>query len=285
MEKMSHPFQVLKIEYSGLLASMKITKPTEVDSTARRLMGNLPRYREVSAATGIPVIWIASSFEREASSRFNLSPAQGDPWNKVSVHVPKNRGPFSSWYAAAIDAYRLNGLDKVGKDNWSWELACFYGELFNGFGYRDHRGIHSPYLWGGTNHQQKGKYTSDGHYDPDHFDAQLGTVAMKKRMVQLDASLDVRNEVGAVSAATVVSQPTPVGVGGAGGTPLAQHVWGAKEIQEHLNKFGPGPLLLVDGNYGRRTWLAARNYQMSRKIDADGFVGSETLKKFEEDLA
>jgi lysozyme family protein len=282
---MKHPFEALKLEYAGLLASVQITKAKEVDSTAHRLLGYLDRYKPVSEATGIPIIWIASSFEREASSRFDRSPAQGDPWNKPSVNVPKGRGPFKSWEAAALDAYKLNALDKVGAANWSWELACFYGELFNGFGYRDYRGIHSPYLWGGTNHQQKGKYTSDGKYDPDHFDAQLGTVAMMKRMVQLVPSLDLRNEVVKPSAAAVVSQPTPVGVGGAGGTPLSQHKWGAAEIQAALNKIGVGPKLLVDANYGRMTWLAVRNYQMSRHLAVDGWVGPETIASFEKDLA
>lgn len=288
MATMKHPFELLKNEYSGLLSTVKIKpdRAKEVDSAARRLLGNMDRYAPVSKATGIPAIWIASSFEREASSRFDRSPAQGDPWNKPSVNVPKGRGPFKSWYESAIDAYRLNGLDKIGAGNWTWELACFYGELFNGFGYRDYRGIHTPYLWGATNHQQKGKYTSDGKYDPDHFDMQLGTVAMMKRMVQLEPYLDLRYEVSPKpSAAGIVSQPTPVGLGGAGGTPLSQHKWTASAIQEAMNKVGIGPVLLVDGNYGRMTMLAVRNYQMSRRLQVDGLAGPETLGSLEKDLA
>lgn len=272
---MQHPSEPLKTEYAALLASMTIVRKDEVDRVARRLIASKATYAAVTAKNAVPVLFIAASFEREASSDFRRSPAQGDFWNRVSVHVPKGRGPFGSWLEAAIDAYHLNGLDKVGAGNWTWELMCFYGELFNGFGYRDWHHMRSPYLWGGTNHQDRGKYTSDGQFDPRHFDEQLGIVPVMKRLAELDPALDVgRAVVPYPSTAGLVMQPSPVGLGsGAAG--------GTKWIQETLNAAAFGPHLDVDGSYGRLTWLAVRNYQMARHLTPDGFAGPETIADLE----
>jgi lysozyme family protein len=32
--------------------------------------------------------------EREASQSWKANLAQGDPWNAVSIHIPRGRGPF-----------------------------------------------------------------------------------------------------------------------------------------------------------------------------------------------
>jgi lysozyme family protein len=62
------------------------------------------RYQTVSDATGVPWFIIAVIHEREASQSWKASLAQGDPWDKPSIHVPRGRGPFESWEEAAIDA-------------------------------------------------------------------------------------------------------------------------------------------------------------------------------------
>src|ERR1700692_1736635 len=149
--EMAHTYESLKEGYETQLDQMLVTKVGEVDQTAKRLLSyyRANRYGSIPSQTGIPLTWIAASFEREAGSDFRCSPAQGDPWNRPSVNVPANRGPFTSWGAAGLDAYHRDGLDKIGFQNWSWALCCYYGELFNGFGYRS-KGIPSPYLWGGT---------------------------------------------------------------------------------------------------------------------------------------
>lgn len=267
-----HPYDVLKTEYAARLAAAKIVRTEEVERTAKRLLGNKALYRAVSEATGVPILWMAASFEREASSDFRRSPAQGDYWNRVSVHVPKGRGPFKSWEAAAIDAYKLKNMHKVGAANWTWELMCFYGELFNGFGYRDYHNMPTPYLWAGTDQQQRGKYVEDGKFDTRHFDTQLGIVPMMMRMQALDPTLAVPYAiVPAPSAAGIVVQPAPAGVGSLSDKDDVR--W----LQTALNKAGHGPVLVVDGIYGRNTWLAVRNYQIRRKLTVDGFAGPETF--------
>ena len=263
---MKHPFSVLQPEYSRLLSSMRITKVAAVNATAKRLMKNLDQYRPVTKATGIPEVFIAASFEREASSNFSRSPAQGDPWNRVSTHVPAGRGPFKNWYAAALDAYALNGLDKVGKGKWTWELACYYGEIFNGMGYRN-KGLRSPYLWGGSNLQQLGKYVADGKFDSRHYDSQLGIIPMMKAMVALDPSLEIK----APDTALPEVVPTPIGLGGDGPT-LHDTAW----IQRALNTAGADPQLRVDGNYGKKTRHAVMQFQRMNGLVVDGLAGPKT---------
>jgi lysozyme family protein len=270
---MQHPFDVLKQEYSTLLAHMLVTRQGDVDLIAHRLVlhYHAGRYTDASQATGVWIPFMAASFEREASSDFTKSAAQGDRWDRVSVNVPRGRGPFASWTAAAVDAYHLDGLDKVGAGHWTWPLACFYGELFNGFGYRDYHQMHSPYLWGGTNIQQPGKYTSDGKFDPNTLDRQIGIVPMMQRMVELVPDLALPGPSPFAMAPGTIGPPAlaPVGVGG-GETDTD---W----IQESLNALGADPQLDVDGNYGRQTRAAVRAFQTTAGITVDGFVGPQTI--------
>jgi lysozyme family protein len=71
---------------------------------AQRLIAAKQHYQTVEALTGVPWFVIAVIHERESSQSWSGSLAQGDPWDKVSIHVPKGRGPFKSWEEAAVDA-------------------------------------------------------------------------------------------------------------------------------------------------------------------------------------
>lgn len=271
---MKHPLSELAPEYRDLLSRMKITRTDEVHRTATRLIGFLDHYKEVSSETGVPIAWMAASFEREAASNFHLSPAQGDPWNKVSTHVPKGRGPFKSWEAAAKDAYHIDGLDKVGAANWPWTTACYYGELFNGFGPRGH-GKHTGYLWAGTNIYTGGKYVSDHNWDANAFDKQLGIIPMMVKMIELDPSLALSDGISHEPGAVEEPQKAPAGVGGTHDT---------RWLQDALNKvvldqgFVP---IKVDGNYGRRTSAAVRSFQSQAGLDVDGLAGPKTFRALE----
>lgn len=276
-----HPFSVLKPEYTKLLAAMKTTKVREVNDTARRLLRNKHLYEPVSNKTGIPMGFIAASFEREASSNFSRSPAQGDPWNKKSTHVPKGRGPFDSWEAAALDAYHLNGLDKVGAGNWTWELACFYGEIFNGLGYRDWHHMRSPYLWGGTNLQQPGKYVADGKFDAKHFDSQLGIIPVMRQMALIDSDFQIGDALPLVAetpSAIPNVTPAPAGVGGKTSNDGHRDMFW---IQNALNMAGASPKLRVDGFYGRKTRQEIIDFQHANHLRVDGFAGPETIGALE----
>jgi lysozyme family protein len=278
---MQHPAAALAGEYRSLLSMMRILpeRRLQVDAVANYLLSlqAAGRYAAVSQATGVPEVWMAASFEREASSNFMRSPAQGDLWGKVSVNVPRGRGPFSSWDDAAKDAYHLDGLDAIGAANWGWARACFEGELFNGFGYRDFHHMHSPYLWGATNIQQPGKYIADGKFDPDDDDPQIGIVPMMVRMVQLRPSLrladalNIQNDEPVAPSQIPLPALAPIGVGGGAGAQDA--LW----IQQRLNAKGVDPQVIEDGSYGRITRQAVMAFQKMRRLTIDGFAGPKTI--------
>jgi lysozyme family protein len=265
---MSYTFDHLREEYTALLVHMKITRTAVVDLTAKRLLRFVDQgcYAEVAAKTGIPQPVIAASFEREASSNFNLSPAQGDPWRQRSVHVPKNRGPFASWTAAAIDAYHLDHLDAVGAKNWSWERACFEEELFNGFGYRIH-GVHSPYLFAGSSAYTKAKFTGDGRFNASAVDQQLGVIPIMYRMVELRPSLTLPIAFPSTTSALTLPEAPQAAPAG---------LRGAAALQAALNTLGADPPLDVDDNYGRETKRAVLDFQRRNGLDVDGIAEAGT---------
>ena len=157
--------------------SIVTVRQGEVRSVALRLIASKAVYQIISKATGVPWWAIAVIHEREASGNFNCSLAQGDPWTKPSIHRPRHRGPFTSFVAAAEDA--LVGCPPFAArwSDWSPGGALTLLELYNGTGYEAH-GEPSPYLWSATNHEARGKFTSDGHYSPQAWDNQLGCAAI-----------------------------------------------------------------------------------------------------------
>lgn len=271
---MKHVFDELRPGIEADLAVMKIRpdRIADFDRTAVKLVRFYQQglYGDVSAETGVPVAWIAASFEREAASDFSRSPAQGDRWDRVSVNVPRGRGPFKSWAEAAKDAYHINGLDKVGAQNWTWALADYYAELFNGFGYRDYHHMLSPYVVGGTNLQTRGKYTTDGGFDSSVMDTQLGVIPLMMRMAELCPGLTLPGPwpfpepMQVVRAPSIAPQQTPL----AG--------FDIEAVQRALNAQGYGPLL-VDGSFGRKTSGALRAFEASKGLETDGLLDQATV--------
>jgi lysozyme family protein len=272
---MKHPYAVLKSEYTGLLASMRVTQPLQIDNVARKLLRpeNLTRYREVALDTGVPAALIAALDQRESGANPRAALGQGDPWNKVSTHVPRGKGPWKSWKDAAVYYVNYDHLNDVTADRWDWTYACWKGEAWNGFGPRNH-GVRTGYLWSGTSHYVKGKYVKDGVWDPNFVDRQLGIVPLMFRMVTLEPSLDFDWKVDeAAKFSQLAKQPelgaVPVGVGGE---------YGTEWLQRSLNTaFLPADeRLVVDGSYGRRTREAVRAFQRKNDLEPDGLFGPKT---------
>jgi lysozyme family protein len=193
-----------------------LTRKSESDAVARRLVAAKERYQVVERATGVPWFVIAVIHQRESSQNWKGSLAQGDPWDKVSVHVPAGRGPFSSWEAAAIDALVNCHPFLARRKDWSVAGVLIALELYNGLGYAT-KGVPSPYLWAGTDQYKSGKYVADGRYDPNHVDKQLGCVAMLKSMMALDPSISFgeatapKPEIPAKPAQTPDASPSGLG--------------------------------------------------------------------------
>jgi len=169
-------------------ADAKITRGSELTPVAKRLVAQKARYQAVEAMTRVPWFVIAVIHQRESSQDFARSLAQGDPWDRMSVRVPKGRGPFNSWEGAAIDAL-VNCHPYLARwKDWTPGGTMTALEQYNGLGYF-RRNIPSPYTWSGTDQYRRGKYTSDGVFDPNVVDKQLGCAVLILAMQKFDPSI------------------------------------------------------------------------------------------------
>lgn len=191
---MAHTFAAYKDGYQKLLDTL-VVKPAWkpiIDSAAKKIVANKARYQEVEATTNVPWRVIGAIHWLECGGSFNGHLHNGDSLKKKTWQVPKGRPPFKgsgpngsyTWEESAVDALEYDGLTKV-KD-WSDAHVCFLFEKFNGFGYRK-LNINSPYLWSGSTHYTRGKYTSDRNFDPSAVSQQTGAMLLYLRLGQLEA--------------------------------------------------------------------------------------------------
>lgn len=166
----------------------KLTRGPEFIPVAKRLVAAKERYQTVAFETGIPWTFIAVTHQRESSQDWGRSLAQGDRWDKVSIHVPKGRGPFKSWEDAAIDALVACPPHASRNTDWSIGGTLTLLEQYNGLGYFK-RGLPSPYIWSGTDQYKSGKYVRDGVFDPKVVDKQLGCAGLLKAMMAIDLTI------------------------------------------------------------------------------------------------
>lgn len=166
----------------------KLTRKTEAANVALHLYQAKKRYQAVEAKTGVPWAVIAVIHERESSQDFATQLGQGDPLNRVSVHVPAGRGPFKTWEDGAYDALVLCPPFLARRKDWSLAGTLLALEMYNGIGYAA-RGVPSPYLWAGTDRYGSGKFVRDGVYDPSKVDAQMGCAALLMALMAMDATI------------------------------------------------------------------------------------------------
>lgn len=192
----------------------KLTRSFTTVAARLVAVGAKARYQAVDRLTGVPWQVIAVIHERECSQNWSGSLAQGDPWNRVSVHVPAGRGPFNSWETCAVDALVNCAPHAARNRDWSIGGTLAKLEEYNGLGYAA-RGKPSPYIWSGTDQYHSGKYVRDGVYDPDVVDQQLGCAGLLMAMMALDPSIKFAGSTitappPAPSKPVVASAPAPV---------------------------------------------------------------------------
>lgn len=288
-----HPFPVLAAEYESWVAQMR-PRPecvALIDRVARRLTNPtaLARLDHVRAATEIPIAVQATIGERECGFDFTKNWGQGDPLTAPSKNVPRGRPPLGAppndhfpvtWEFAALDAFTVcDKLNVITVPAWNLPYACWKWEGYNGFGYRAH-GIRTPYVVGGTNLQQPGKYVTDGQYDANHMDTQLGCLPIAKRMIELVPSLSFGAAIAMIEAPSVVPAvlPVPLGVGGS--------LTGTKWIQSQANLIlNLRPPLDVDGSLGRKTRAAVRDMEKLFRLPEDGVIDDELCNAIDARLA
>jgi len=179
-------FDALKSDYTTRLAAMQPTRWADALDVAKGLLKNRDRFVTLQLSTQVPALWVIPVFQREEPS-FDTYLGNGDPLNRPTVDEPKGRGPFASWEDGAIDALQYDKIIDVTQ--WSWEMACYMWEKWNGFGPRRWHHAPSGYLWSGTDQYKGGKYTSDGTWTASTWDHQLGVVILAKAIVQLDPEI------------------------------------------------------------------------------------------------
>lgn len=151
-------------------------------------------YQEIADATKLPWHMIAVIHRRESNAEFDTYLGNGQSLSRPTTEVPRGRGPFvgpDAFRNGAIDAVRQEGWISIS--DWRLEKELFYCEAFNGPGY-DMRRIPSPYLWGGTNIQTRGKYVADGRFDPEAIDHQPGCAPILKTIATLESSVQFVRE-------------------------------------------------------------------------------------------
>jgi hypothetical protein len=176
----------------------------------------------------------------------------------------------------------------LGVNKWSdWSIPglCYVLEGYNGWGYRlHHPTVPSPYLWSYTTAYTRGKYVSDGHFDPQAVSKQPGAMALLKFLIEIDHPFPAiipspaSSPVPSTSSPVVAeSHPWPgviMRLGSTGGL--------VEMLQDRLAALGhnPGP---ADGLFWRRTCDAVRVFQRARGLGIDGQVGPKTWAALWED--
>jgi lysozyme family protein len=245
----------LRQEYQTLFDTCQVRpqREAEVKHLADRLIENKERYQTLEALTDVPWHIIAVIHNMEASQKFNGHLHNGDPLTHRTVNVPPGRPPIGdppfTFEVSGVDALRFEKMDQV--EDWTLPGSLFRLEGFNGFGSRA-RGIHTPYLWSFSNHYTKGKFVSDGHFDPNAVSQQCGAALLLRKMVDQGAfsfPTDIptanANEIAAAGAAVPFS---------------ANKTVEATRLQKLLNRFpGASVKITPDGVPGQRTSQAFKD--------------------------
>ena len=170
-------------------------KPGEekaVKNAVKRILWGKRLYLKVAEETGLEWWILGGIHSLEADCNFQAVLHNGERiigTGEKTRLVPKGRGPFESWPEAAIDAIGLNPYRwvKIREAGPEIGLVLEAVESFNGRGYISGAGkaTVSPYLWSKTNVYTKGKYVSDGKFDPSVVSKQVGFVAIVKELERL----------------------------------------------------------------------------------------------------
>lgn len=233
--------ETLKKTNAERWANAKLTRASEFTPVAKRLVAAKERYQAVASQTGVPWYFIAVTHEREGAQDWRTSLAQGDPWNKKSTHVPKGRGPFTSWEEAAVDAL-VNCAPYAAKNkDWSIGGLLTMLEQYNGLGYAN-RKIPSPYIWSGTDQYARGKYVADGKFNANTVDKQLGCAGLLLAMQKIDPSVTLE------------------------GPPHNQEGTNIEVVQRRLDALGYHEVGTIDGKWGGKTAGAIAAFKNDRHL-------------------
>ena len=179
---MSNPY---KDDYLNLWETMVLNKQCTYELD--KIISDKKIYKAIESATTVPWYVVGIIHGLEGSFNFKKHLHNGDPLTDRTVNVPKGRpktgNPPFTFEESAIDA--LNMKKSQFPKNWGYiEDVLYFLERYNGLGYRN-KGLNTPYLWSGSNHYIKGKYVSDGRYDPNAVSKQIGAAVILKNLYNI----------------------------------------------------------------------------------------------------
>ena len=193
-------FNASSIDYELLFSTMIIRQEWErkIIAEADRIKMNENIYGNVSRKVNEKMPWyfVGIIHAMESSLNFNCHLHNGDSLMRRTTHVPKGRPKADpehgiaagyTWIESAVDALVMKGFDK--QETWSLKYILYRFESYNGFGYEQYHNMHSPYLWSGTNHYEKGKYGFDGKFNPELVSNQVGAAPLLRYLT--DKTLEV----------------------------------------------------------------------------------------------
>ncbi len=177
-----------RVELDLLYRTMKITALPRFQAAEAQAINGRNFYRNLGdELNGIPWWFIACAHMLECDFNFERHLHNGDPLARRTANEPAGRPvaghPPFTFRASALDALTMPGKEYQFVRDWSIPHALWLLEGFNGRGYRLYHGINSPYLWAGTQHYSKGKYVSDGKYDPNAVSKQAGCAGLIKLLI------------------------------------------------------------------------------------------------------
>jgi lysozyme family protein len=180
-------FDDLKDEYNRLFKTCQIreAKRSEVQWAVNKIIDTKNQTRWLPAAQEVCAPWyfVGLTHYMECGLDFRAHLHNGDPLTERTVQVPENRPPVwnppSDWTSSAIDTLTYEGF--ANQADWSIAHTLYRFERNNGFGSR-RNGIYTPYLWSFSNHYSRGKFISDGVWDPDAVSKQVGAGVILKAL-------------------------------------------------------------------------------------------------------
>lgn len=181
-----------RMEMQALYANMRLPSADYYgqnigEDVVDRMANVWDRYVAIGEKVNVPPALVALMHYRECSLSFGKHLHNGDSLKYRTVQVPAGRPPAPaqapfSFEDSAVDCIKYKGYHTIGR----WDATTFGWALEknNGFGYREWRGIWSPYLWAGSNHYRTGYYVADGKWSATAVNKTWGCMPILRVLAQ-----------------------------------------------------------------------------------------------------
>lgn len=155
--------------------------PKLIDQGLDAIVKGKSLYIASEAATGVPWFFIAGLHYRERGCNFMYQVLNGEPYRFKTTKVPVGYGPWPDWPSStrfAMAHWKMKFPEWKDKTLIVPKMIMEW-EDWNGEGYENWHKKDSPYSWSGSDHGLGlGKYASDGKYDPNMVDQQVGCAVL-----------------------------------------------------------------------------------------------------------